>query len=1047
MPEYLSPGVYVEEIDTGPKPIEGVSTSTAGMIGLAERGPVNVPILVTGPGDYARWFGGLLDRRLFGDNGHMPAAVEGFFRNGGRRLYVTRVVPAGSAQAEMTLHGLRPGLNQRANALLRGAQIGDGLAAPRELLALDNTGLSAGGVVRLGDGSAAEWHSVAAVTGATALVLSFPLAGHLAAGGEVRRYARSLTPGIGGPHGLAQAAEPGATAILVTQSGGPALDSAFNLADDLVELALADRREFRRVSAVVPTGVSNQFRLTLAGALQTGFPVTGTTVTVLQAAPGAPTTTATVAAAAGDIALQVAATGAGPILEAGPASTGPTELRAVASPGRLALARATLAPLPAGTLIEPVQLADDGGTAPTVLTAEAARGAVEIALASRAGLDVGEALRIGTGLDTEEVVILALPGPRATAGADPGLVVLAHGLRMARATGTQVQLQQALLPPPAARPAGLLLQAAAAGATEILANEIGSYAAGDALRLTTPDGVAYLHRITGSTASIPQLVTLTLPLARNQPAGAALTQRAALLLVQALDTGSWGDRLLVSAEAEETGLVSRCDATGAIGSTGLRLSSLAGIEPGTLLEMRGDDGAVIGPLLQVIALDRSAGRVTLAAPGLDPGQLAAIGAGRVPVRSREFRLTVRLRRQDDPAVPSRGEQILDAEVFRYLSMDPRHSRYAVRVLGDANGPLRRADRRPEGESAYVRLTDLRTTAADREEVNLGPEALVDRMPSGVTRAARHPLAGGNDALGLLTPLVFVGADDREPENRRGIPALKNVDDISLVAAPGQTHEQIQQALVNHCEELRYRFAVLDGPAPEADSMADVQALRQRYDTKYAALYHPWLLVPDAMPENLAAIRQVPIPPAGHVLGVYARTDIERGVHKAPANEVVRGITGLRRYLNKAEHDLLNPYPVNINVIRDFRPDNRAIRIWGARVLTSDPDFKYVNVRRLMIFIEKSVDRGLQWVVFEPNAPPLWARVRRAIGNFLTTVWRDGALEGTKPEDAFFVICDRTTMTQADIDNGRLICVVGIAPVKPAEFVIIRIGLKTAEAQD
>jgi phage tail sheath protein FI len=247
--------------------------------------------------------------------------------------------------------------------------------------------------------------------------------------------------------------------------------------------------------------------------------------------------------------------------------------------------------------------------------------------------------------------------------------------------------------------------------------------------------------------------------------------------------------------------------------------------------------------------------------------------------------------------------------------------------------------------------------------------------------------------------------------------------------------------------MRYRFAVLDGPPPPADAMADVLALRQRYDTKYAAVYHPWLLIPDPMPDNLAAILQVPIPPAGHVLGVYARTDVERGVHKAPANELVRGITGLRRYLNKAEHDILNPFPVNINVIRDFRPDNRAIRVWGARVVTSDPDFKYVNVRRLLIFLEKSIDRGLQWVVFEPNAEPLWARVKRTIANFLTTVWRDGALEGTKPEEAFFVICDRTTMTQADIDNGRLIVVIGVAPVKPAEFVIIRIGLKTATAED
>jgi hypothetical protein len=246
--------------------------------------------------------------------------------------------------------------------------------------------------------------------------------------------------------------------------------------------------------------------------------------------------------------------------------------------------------------------------------------------------------------------------------------------------------------------------------------------------------------------------------------------------------------------------------------------------------------------------------------------------------------------------------------------------------------------------------------------------------------------------------------------------------------------------------MRYRFAVLDGPTPPDDAIADVQALRQNYDTKYAALYYPWLTIPDPLPDNLSSIAQVPIPPAGHVVGTYARVDIDRGVHKAPANEVISGITGLRRYLNKGENDILNPYPSNINVIRDFRPDFRAIRIWGARVITSDPDYKYVPVRRLLIFIEKSIDRGLQWVVFEPNAEPLWARVRFAIESFLNTVWRNGALEGTKPEQAYFVICDRTTMTQDDIDNGRLICVVGVAPVKPAEFVIVRIGLKTAVAE-
>src|SRR5262249_47835342 len=193
-----------------------------------------------------------------------------------------------------------------------------------------------------------------------------------------------------------------------------------------------------------------------------------------------------------------------------------------------------------------------------------------------------------------------------------------------------------------------------------------------------------------------------------------------------------------------------------------------------------------------------------------------------------------------------------------------------------------------------------------------------------------------------------------------------------------------------------------------------QAQRQQFDTKYAALYHPWLTIADPFPTNLASIGQFPIPPSGHILGIYARTDDARGVHKAPANEVVAGMTGLTRYLNQSEQDILNAYPVNIDVIRDFRINNRGIRVWGARVITSDTDWKYVNVRRLMIFIEDSIDRGLQWVVFEPNAEPLWARVRRSISNFLTLVWRNGALEGTKVEEAYFVKCDCTTIAQTDI---------------------------------
>jgi phage tail sheath protein FI len=235
------------------------------------------------------------------------------------------------------------------------------------------------------------------------------------------------------------------------------------------------------------------------------------------------------------------------------------------------------------------------------------------------------------------------------------------------------------------------------------------------------------------------------------------------------------------------------------------------------------------------------------------------------------------------------------------------------------------------------------------------------------------------------------------------------------------------------------MAILD-PAPDSDLEA-IQGQRSNFDSKYAALYYPQIIIRDPLYD-----KDVPIPPSGHIAGIYARSDTERGVWKAPANEVVRGITGLEKTINKGEQDILNPPPYQINVIRDFRTRGRGYRVWGARLITSDSAWKYVPVRRLFMFLEESLDEGLQWVVFEPNDRPLWARVRQSISNFLTTQWRAGALMGNTPEEAFFVQCDETTMTQDDIDNGRLIVLVGVAPVKPAEFVIIRISQKTALAE-
>jgi len=685
----------------------------------------------------------------------------------------------------------------------------------------------------------------------------------------------------------------------------------------------------------------------------------------------------------------------------------------------------------------------------------ATRGSAFLRLDNRLGLAAGDVLRITSGAFEELVTIEALPN-QAAPGVKPdaGSVLLEQPLsRDYPAATTEVVAMQA----PAAgalQPTVAALDVAPGGTTLLLADGAGYtvLAAGRFLSLRTPEGEVSYHRITALAAlATPMMVELHQPLDRAHGMGSALAERASLLEAEALDVGAWGNRLRLSAARESTPLASTTLGGVVVAPGQVRLGSLTGVEPGTVLEMRDGSGAPVGGLLKVQAVDRNSGIVTLQGTGLDFAQQAAWAAlppgGTLTLASREFQLRVELLRQPDALFPARNKTVIQQEDFRGLSMDPRHSRYAPRLLGMIGGPLRRSDRRPEGDSELVRLRDASTAAATQQSIRVGPEFLTDVLPDGRIERARHALLGGGDSIGTIGDADYIGQDDPNPELRTGLQTLRNVEEISIVGAPGNTSTAVQNALINHCELMRYRFAALDGSPPPNDAMANIQAQRQQFDTKYAALYHPWLLIPDPYPVSAGTVPDYPIPPSGHMLGIYARTDIERGVHKAPANEVVRGVTGLQRLLNKEQHDILNPYPVNINVIRDFRPNNRGIRIYGGRVITSDSDWKYVNVRRLLIFIEASVDRGLQWVVFEPNAEPLWARVRRSITNFLTLVWRNGALEGTKTEEAFFVKCDRTTMTQTDIDQGRLIVLVGVAPVKPAEFVIVRIGLWTAHAEE
>ncbi|HYN56459.1 MAG TPA: phage tail sheath subtilisin-like domain-containing protein [Motilibacterales bacterium] len=313
------------------------------------------------------------------------------------------------------------------------------------------------------------------------------------------------------------------------------------------------------------------------------------------------------------------------------------------------------------------------------------------------------------------------------------------------------------------------------------------------------------------------------------------------------------------------------------------------------------------------------------------------------------------------------------------------------------------------------------------------------------------LTGGGEGR-ALTPEDLKGArsDPDDPEKAAtGLAALGEIDDIAIVAMPDAIRfgsdtewKTATDTLIGHAEELRYRIAIVDPPRDR--SISGVREFRSQFDTKYGALYYPWveILDPTAVNDPGAAPATLQLPPSGLTAGIYARSDIQRGVHKAPANEVILGITRFMQNVTFDRQSVLNPE--GINALRYF--PGRSNRIWGARTMSSDPEWKYVNVRRLFIYLEHSIDKSTQWAVFEPNNEALWANIRQTIADFLLVTWKTGALMGTKPEDAFFVRCDRTTMTQNDLDNGRLICLIGVAPTYPAEFVIFRIGQWTADAR-
>lgn len=483
---------------------------------------------------------------------------------------------------------------------------------------------------------------------------------------------------------------------------------------------------------------------------------------------------------------------------------------------------------------------------------------------------------------------------------------------------------------------------------------------------------------------------------------AAAKATAGVLQIEAANPGEWGNKIRVTVEASSKAKTQVIAVNGA----DLKLKNADGFNQGDVVELF--DGKAKAYATIVSSLDNI---VTLDAPCTLNVADEKIGTPKY-IKTCELTLTVKL----DDVVETYANVSLCPEAGNFVSARTRKSDLVTVAVTEAKAPAAPKEGKDEKAPAPAK--------AGATPIEL------------VGGAAVIALAGGSDGkVANVNPSVYMGADNG-PGKRSGLAAfLENVD-VSIMAIPGVTAPEVQAALIAHCENCKSCFAILDVPI-DRKKTNDVVEFRDMYDTTYAAMYHPWLEMFDPQ-----AKRSAYFPPSGAMAGIYARTDNERGVHKAPANEIVRGCTGLSCNYNEGEQDILNPKGVNL--VRAFT--GRGIRVWGARTMSSNGLWKYVNVRRLYIYIEESIKANTNWVVFEPNSEVLWGRVTRTIEMFLATCWRSGALAGSTPSEAYFVECGPTTMTQDDIDNGRLICNIGIAAVKPAEFVIFRITQHTASSE-
>ncbi|NOZ02339.1 MAG: phage tail sheath family protein [Deltaproteobacteria bacterium] len=473
--------------------------------------------------------------------------------------------------------------------------------------------------------------------------------------------------------------------------------------------------------------------------------------------------------------------------------------------------------------------------------------------------------------------------------------------------------------------------------------------------------------------------------------------------VEASSEGVWGNQIVVSARVQAPRAQTFLTLDAQKGECEATVRSTHGFRPGTLVRIH-NDGAeehryISGVYGKTIQWDVD--------EPLPEGMAASAPTYVEPV---EFQLSVR--------------SPLANETFSDLSLNPASPFFAERVVAE--------------RSRLVRLFLL----ASRSSPPMNLPADVQDVP----------MSGGHDGLEGLTPDDFIGMSGG-PDNRTGLFALEVVDDIDLLAIPDvmwlfrrnaglkvgpfstlKDVEVVHDAMVSQCERLSDRFAVLDSPFP--DDAGRTREYRLAFDTRFAALYFPWIVMDRGG-------RQITVPPSGHVAGVVARCDEEMGVHKPPANEVVRDAEDLAVLLREEDIGYLNSE--GINCIRTF--STRGLRVWGARVMSSDPQFRYVNVRRILNSINRAMNTNLQWVVFEPNLPSLWKTVTRNVTHFLLDLWRKGYFTGSTPEEAFFVKCDDETNPPEEREAGRMIVEVGVAPVRPTEFVVLRVAQEMQGASE